>query len=98
MVSVLVVCGSGVATSTLASQKIKEFAKERRINLNIIQCRQLEAAAQAKLNDADLIVTTCYIDGMASIPIIDGKPLITDNGIEEFKKEFFSWVNKIQNN
>jgi len=95
MITVLVVCGSGVATSTLASEKLKTLCKDENISINTYQCKTTDASARKKMVDPDIIVTTANINEEFDVPVINGKALITESGLIEFKSEFLSEVIKI---
>ncbi len=95
MITVLVICGSGVATSTLAAEKLKSICKEENVDIKTYQCKASDAKARTKMVDPDIIVTTVKLDQEFNIPVINGKSLITENGIAEFKKEFFSFIVKL---
>lgn len=95
MITVLVICGSGVAMSSLASQKLKEICEEENIKIKTYQCKSGEAKAKTKMIDPDIIITTVGLTEEFNIPIIDGKPLITEKGMAEFKKDLFSVIVKL---
>ncbi|WP_290771369.1 PTS sugar transporter subunit IIB [Anaerofustis sp.] len=90
MITVLVVCGSGVATSNLAAEKLKSLCNDENISIDTYQCKASEASARKKMIDPDIIVTTVNLDEKFDVPVINGKSLITEIGIPEFKKELFS--------
>ncbi|WP_329382919.1 PTS sugar transporter subunit IIB [Anaerofustis butyriciformans] len=95
MITILVICGSGVATSTLASEKLKSICKEENIDIETYQCKVSDAKARAKMIDPNIIVTTAELNEEFNIPVINGKSLITQNGVAEFKKELFSVIVKL---
>ncbi|MGI6512221.1 MAG: PTS sugar transporter subunit IIB [Catenisphaera adipataccumulans] len=55
-VKVLVACGSGVATSTIAQEAIKEIAKDAGVNVRIV--KGTIAEVPTKQNDVDVVFTT----------------------------------------
>ncbi|MFQ7076137.1 MAG: hypothetical protein ACLRQZ_07370 [Clostridia bacterium] len=54
-----------------------------------------DAKARAKMIDPNIIVTTAELNEEFNIPVINGKSLITENGVAEFKKELFSVIVKL---
>ena len=54
MITILVICGSGVATSTLAAEKLKSICKEENIDIETYQCKVSDAKARAKMIDPDI--------------------------------------------
>lgn len=95
MITVLVVCGSGVATSTLASEELKSLCKDENIEIDTYQCKTSDAKARKKMIDPDIIVTTTNMNEEFDIPVINGKALISEVGIKEFKLEFFEAMVKL---
>lgn len=82
----MVVCGSGVATSTVAVNKIKEYLKSHNIDARVFECRLQDV--NLFLGNTDLIVSMPmnaeYPEG---IPVVKGLPLITGIGAKETLEE-----------
>ena len=55
---ILVVCGTGIATSTAAEYKIKDWLGKRGYNLNTTCCIAAEVNSKAKTFNPHVIVTT----------------------------------------
>ena len=83
----LVACGSGIATSTVAATKIKEAlqALGKGDKVNIQQGRVSELVAKA--DQYDLIVTTARVSLQLKTPIVSGLPFITGVGVDKTIKE-----------
>jgi PTS system galactitol-specific IIB component len=64
----------------MVAMKVKDFLKKHGIRADVKQCMASEAKTASK--DADLIVATTQIVDV-SIPVIDGKPIITGIGMDE---------------
>lgn len=79
MKTILVVCGSGIATSTVALHELEKKLLQRNIKVKIIQCDVF--SVNSNLRDVDLIASTCALKGDYGVPIISVTPLIT--GIRE---------------
>lgn len=81
MKKILVVCGGGVATSTVAVKKIEEKLGERGVVVQVDQCKVTEVPYKA---DAyDLIVTTSILGAVGSIPVIQTVSFLTGIGIDQ---------------
>lgn len=91
MKKILIACGSGIATSTVANQKISDYLNKNGYQgkYTIEQCQVSEVAA--KSDSADFCVSTTVVGGTVKCPVLSGLPLLTNMGIdklyESIKKE-----------
>ena len=77
---ILVVCGTGIATSTMVAGKLRDFLDSRGIDVELKQCLASEAVYEA--SDAVLIVATTQVPSSIKIPVINGVPLLTGIGVD----------------
>jgi PTS system galactitol-specific IIB component len=80
MKRILVACGTGIATSTVAARKIEEKLGERGITVEITQCKASDLAYH--LDGQDLVVTTTLIDDAQGVPILSTVSFLTGIGID----------------
>lgn len=79
--TIIVSCGTAIATSTHVALKLKELLEEKNLKIRTIQCRIPEVPDYA--DQADLVVTTAQVPFDLDIPVINGLPFLTGLGIEE---------------
>ncbi|MEJ2412080.1 MAG: PTS sugar transporter subunit IIB [Anaerolineales bacterium] len=79
--TIVVSCGTAIATSTHVALKLKEMLGERGFSINTIQCRVSEVTDYA--DQADLVVTTAQIPFDLPVSVINGLPFLTGVGIKE---------------
>jgi len=77
----VVACGTGIATSTHVSMKVKELLEERGLMVRTTQCRVPEVPYYAP--DADLVISTAQVPYDIAVPVIDGVPFLTGIGVKE---------------
>jgi len=92
---ILVVCGTGIATSTAAENKIQEWMAKRGYTVATNQCIAAETSMKAGSIKPDVIVTTTKlkivkvekdgktqfnVDGIPGIPAYNGVPFLTGVG------------------
>jgi len=77
---VLVVCGTGVATSTLVAAKVEEEMRSRGVPISTQQCKASEVRSLAP--NADLIVATTPVPNGLGKPVIKGLAFLTGIGRE----------------
>lgn len=78
---VAIVCGTGIATSTIVAEKVKKGLQKRGITADIFQCKIIELASHAA--NIDLVVSTTFVNNKLSVPVISAINLITGIGEEE---------------
>jgi galactitol PTS system EIIB component len=76
--TILVACGTAIATSTVVAISIQEALRERGIRVRTRQCKTAEVATH--LEGIDLIVTTTALKGSFGIPIIQTVAFLTGIG------------------
>lgn len=84
--TVIVSCGTAIATSTVAAKAIEEACKEAGISVITRQCKGQEIPELLK-QGADLIVTTSTLRFDPGIPVIKGLAFLTGIGTEAVIKE-----------
>ncbi len=83
--TVLVSCGTAVATSTVVAKAIEEACKDAGIKVITKQCKGTEIPQY--LDGADLVVTTSQLRSDPGIPVIQGLPFLTGIGKDQVLKQ-----------
>lgn len=93
MKTLMVVCGSGIATSTLAEGKIKEYLQEQGL-FDQVKIYKSNIAEQVNhVDDYDAFVSTTIVPDNIKDKVISGVPLLT--GVNQ-NKVFEAIVDKLQ--
>jgi len=77
---ILIVCGSGVATSTVVAQRVRAILDQSGLEADLRQCAVMDAAHEAK--GADLIIATTQVSADLGVPVINGIPFLIGVGAE----------------
>lgn len=87
---IFVACGTGVCTSTIASDKILKAFKVKRpdVNLEITQGKVTEVEGIAA--NYDLIVSTAQCPENLKTPVVKGLPFLTGMGMDDAIDEMIS--------
>ena len=88
---IVFVCATGIATSTLAAEKVIDYCKEKGIKIDWTQCNV--ASLPTHDGTADLIVSTTNVPYKMKTPVINALPIITGIGEEELLEKI---VNKLK--
>lgn len=85
---ILVICATGVATSTVVVQKIKDFCRTNGYDVAISQGKVADIL-RGNVN-ADFIVATTQIPSSITIPVVRGLPFLTGIGLDATFQEITS--------
>jgi len=96
-VRLLLACGSGIVTSTILEQKLKEVAEQEKLDITI---RKVGITALENwIGDSDLVITTCKYNGEErDVKIMSGAAVISGIGEEKFVEDFIQIVKELQGN
>ncbi len=89
---ILVACGTGIATSTVVVNKVKESLTAKGLDVIVDQCKASEVPGKAA--SYDLIITTTPVSGTGDKPVIRTLSFLTGIGIE---KDIDLIVEKLKN-
>ncbi len=84
-IKILVVCGTGIATSTVVSRKLEEKLSERGFSVETRQCKAAEV--ERNLDGVDVIVTTTPVPENLGVPVVRTLAFLTGVGEEEAIEE-----------
>jgi len=82
---VLVICGTGVATSTIVMQKLKAFLRDKSIEATLEQSKVSDVLNKA--GQYDLIISTTAVPPSLAEKVINAVPLLTGIGKEQVYDE-----------
>jgi len=77
---ILVVCGAGVATSTVVLKKLEQELGQRALDVQVDQCKVTEVPFKAA--SYDLIVTTTLLGEVEGIPVVQTVSFLTGVGLQ----------------
>ncbi len=92
---IMVACGSGVATSTLASKTVEDVCKEYGIEATVDTCSMRSVADESQ--GCDVVLTTNKYDKQLSCPVMSVTPFITGIRINKTKEELGKLLTDIAN-
>lgn len=93
-VNVMVACGSGVATSTIAQEEVKKIAQEAGVQVKIL--KGTIAEVPTKQADVDLVLTTANYRKPLEKPYMSVFGLVSGVGADKVRKELAALLKKIQ--
>jgi len=78
--SLLVICGTGVATSTVVATIIAEHCAANGMDVDVRQGKVMDLLGGTP--DVDLIVATTQVPDSVTVPVVAGLPFLTGIGKE----------------
>ena len=94
-VNILVACGSGVATSTIAADEVKALCKEHGIHISLNKCSMTELPSMSK--NADIVLTTNNFNGNLDVPLMSILGFVTGINDDKLKHTLLEKLKEIQN-
>ena len=91
--TVIVSCGTGIATSTVVAVAIEEACKKEGLGVVVKQCKAAEIPALLT-DGADLIVTTSTLRFDPGIPVVKGMAFLTGIGKEQVMTQIMDVLRK----
>lgn len=92
-VKIVVACGSGIATSTVVEQKLKDIVSDN--NLDVYFAKTSISSLEGIIDDFDLaVVTSKFNIENSKTEVLSATSLLTGIGEDEFIEKF---VNKVKN-
>jgi len=85
---ILIACGSGIATSTVIANRVKELCEKNSIEVKITQVKIVEVPSIA--NEFDLLVSSTRIPTGLEIPSVSAISYLTGINMEKTDMEIIS--------
>ncbi|HEY0221312.1 MAG TPA: PTS sugar transporter subunit IIB [Lactovum miscens] len=94
-IKVLVACGAGIATSTVAMKKVEDLFLENHIDAELMQIKISEAASRQ--DDADMLISTTILPQEYRIPTVKAIAFLTGIGKDKVEAEILDIVHNLNN-
>jgi galactitol PTS system EIIB component len=92
---ILSVCGTGVATSTVAAETCKEKLKLKGFDVEVKECKAAEVKSNVEMFRPDIIVNTTPVSDEAASGVkkFSGLPFLTGFGIDKLVDSIADYLN-----
>ncbi len=87
MKKILVMCGSGIATSTVVMGKVKTWLDENGYQDKVKLYQSKVAEEINHIDDYDIVISTTVVPDKVKDKVIMGLPLLTGMGVDELWEE-----------
>lgn len=82
MKKMLVMCGSGIATSTIVTGKVKQWLQENGFDKEVQLFQSKIAEEINHIGDYDIVISTTVVPDAVKDQVIMGLPLLTGIGVD----------------
>lgn len=83
MKKLLIMCGSGIATSTVVTKKVEEWLKDNKLDKEVKIVQSKVAAEVNHTDDYDAVLSTTTVPDKIKEKVINGVPLLTGVGSDK---------------
>lgn len=83
MKKLMIMCGTGVATSTVVTNKVKEWLEEVGLSNKVHLYQGKVADELGRIDEYDIIISTTLVPTNIQDKVIMGLPLLTGMGVDE---------------
>lgn len=94
MKDLLIMCGTGIATSTVVTGKVKDWLKEHNYDNNIKLHQGKVSDEISRLDEYDIIISTTVVSDTVRDKVINGVPLLTGMGTDIVFKQLEDAINE----
>jgi len=94
---ILTVCGTGIATSTVAAEKCKEMLSARGLSIEVIECKATEVETKVPVFQPDVIVNTTILGPNIAKDVkkFRGLPFLTGIGMDKLADQISDYLKSI---
>ena len=90
----MVMCGTGVATSTVVMGKLKTWLDEQGLTQDVTLYQSKVAEEVNHIDDYDVVVSTTLVPESIKSKVINGVPLLTGVGADKVYDEIKAGIEK----
>jgi len=91
-VKIVVVCATGMATSTMAATKLSRELYSHDIEACITKGQISNLDALVSMGKPDFIVATAVTKREMGVPVFDGIPLLSNRGLDDFYRKILDYI------
>lgn len=82
MKKLLIMCGTGIATSTVVKGKVEEWLKENNLSQEVKIYQSKVSDELNRIDEYDVVLSTTLVPDNIKNKVIDGVPLLTGIGVD----------------
>ena len=94
MKKLLIMCGTGIATSTVVKGKVEEWLKENNLSQEVKIYQSKVSDEINRIDEYDVVLSTTLVPDKIRDKVIDGVPLLTGIGIDAMYEKVLAEIKR----
>ncbi|MBZ5199652.1 PTS sugar transporter subunit IIB [Planomicrobium chinense] len=94
MKKLLIMCGTGIATSTVVKGKVEEWLKENNLSQEVKIYQSKVSDEISRIDEYDVVLSTTLVPDKIRDKVIDGVPLLTGIGTDEMYEKVLAEIKR----
>lgn len=94
MKKLLIMCGTGIATSTVVKGKVEEWLKDNNLSQEVKIYQSKVSDEISRIDEYDVVLSTTLVPDKIRDKVIDGVPLLTGIGIDEMYEKVLAEIKR----
>ncbi|WP_298824910.1 PTS sugar transporter subunit IIB [uncultured Planococcus sp.] len=82
MKKLLIMCGTGIATSTVVKGKVEQWLKDNNLSQEVKIYQSKVSDEIGRIDEYDVVLSTTLVPDKIKDKVIDGVPLLTGIGVD----------------
>ena len=83
MKKLLIMCGTGIATSTIVTGKVRTWLEDNQLDSQVKLYQSKISEELGRIDEYDIVISTTIVPDNIKEKVIDGVPLLTGIGTDE---------------
>lgn len=94
MKKLLIMCGTGIATSTVVKGKVEQWLKDNNLRQDVKIYQSKVSDEINRIDEYDVVLSTTLVPNNIKEKVIDGVPLLTGIGIESMYEKVMAEIKR----
>ncbi|MBF6633535.1 PTS sugar transporter subunit IIB [Microbacterium sp. APC 3898] len=94
MKKLLIMCGTGIATSTVVKGKVEQWLKDNNLSQDVKIYQSKVSDEINRIDEYDVVLSTTLVPNNIKEKVIDGVPLLTGIGIESMYEKVMAEIKR----
>lgn len=94
MKKLLIMCGTGIATSTVVKGKVEQWLKDNGLSQEVKIYQSKVSDEIGRIDEYDVVLSTTLVPNNIKDKVIDGVPLLTGIGVDSMYEKVLAEIKR----